>query len=228
MPEESWASHLYSEGLLQDHILPTLPIQHRWSNDSIPSKVCQAYETVHAAKTSECGQSLGHGWLFEWYLYNFNVYTGAIGERETVSREKVVLTQSESIKGRHCQLFYDIYFFSVSLLEKHLSLGTYACGMITTNCNNFPSEISEETKRESVFQQCGNVIASAWKDIKVVNGTSTLASPTELTTVKRRQKDSSRIDIHCPLCIALYKKYVGSVDQGDQLQSSFYVRLATM
>ena len=34
-------------------------------------------------------------------------------------------------------------------------------------------------------------MATAWKDNKVVNVASTLADPTQLTTVKRRQKDGT-------------------------------------
>ena len=41
------------------------------------------------------------------YLYDFNVYTGATGERETALGEKVVLTLSEPLKGKHHQLFFD-------------------------------------------------------------------------------------------------------------------------
>ena len=38
------------------------------------------------------------------YQYDFNVYTGATGERKVALGEKVVLTLSESVKGRHHQL----------------------------------------------------------------------------------------------------------------------------
>ena len=48
-------------------------------------------------------------------------------ERE---REKVVLSLSQSIHGRHHQLYYDNYFSSISLLEKLLAQNTYACGTI--------------------------------------------------------------------------------------------------
>ena len=166
------------------------------------------------------------------YLYDFDVYTGATGERETPLGEKVVLTLSESIKGRHHQLYYDNYFSSISLLEKLLSQGTYACGTIRTNRKNFPSEISEEARRlsrgESVFRQCGNIVATAWKDNKVVNVASTLADPTELTTVCRRQRDGHRVQVPCPLCVALYNMYMGGLDHGDQLRGSYRVRLKCM
>ena len=78
------------------------------------------------------------------YLYDFNVYTGATAERETALGEKVVLTLSESVKGKHHQLFFDNYFTSISLLEKLLAQGTYGCGTIRSNRKNFPSEITNE------------------------------------------------------------------------------------
>ena len=163
------------------------------------------------------------------YLYDFNVYTGATAERETALGEKVVLTLSESVKGKHHQLFFDNYFTSISLLEKLLAQGTYGCGTIRSNRKNFPSEITNEAKKflrgESVFRQCGNICVCAWKDNKVVNLASTLASPTDTTSVKRTQKDGTRLDVTCPLCIALYNMYMGGVDYNDQLRGSYHVRL---
>ena len=163
------------------------------------------------------------------YLYDFNVYTGATGVRETGLGENVVLTLSESVKGKHHQLYFDNFFTSFTLLEKLLSQGTYGCGTIRTNRKNFPSNMTDEAKKfkrgESTFRQCGNIVATAWKDNKVVNVASTLADPTEHTTVKRTQKDGSRIDVHCPICVALYNMYIGGVDHSDQLRGSYHVRL---
>ena len=88
------------------------------------------------------------------YLYDFNVYTGATGEREMALGEKVVLMLSEPLKGKHHQLFFDNYFTSITLFNKLLARGTYGCGTIQTDRKNFPSEISEETKK---FQRGGSV-----------------------------------------------------------------------
>ena len=102
------------------------------------------------------------------YMYDFNVYTGATGERETGLGEKVVLTLAESMKGRNHQLYFDNYFTSISLLTKLLSQQTYACGTIRTNRKQYPSEINTEAQKfrrgECIFRQCGNVVATAWKD----------------------------------------------------------------
>ena len=105
-----------------------------------------------------------------------------MGERETCLGEKVVLTLSDSIQGKHHQLFYDNYS-SLPLLEKLLARDTYVCGTIRTNRKNFPSEISDEDKKfsrgGSVLRQCGQISV---KDNKVV----TLASPPDNTTVRRK------------------------------------------
>ena len=53
---------------------------------------------------------------------HFNVYTGATGGREVALGEKVVLA-SDSIMGRHQQLFFDNYFTSVNLLSTLLEKG---------------------------------------------------------------------------------------------------------
>ena len=122
--------------------------------------------------------------------------------------EKVVLKLSNSIKGRHHQLFFDNYFTSVNLLSTLLENGTYACGTIRTNRKQYPAEISEEVKKlshgEFVFRQSGNLTATAWKDNKVVNIASTLAGPEDHTTVNRRQKDGTKLAVNCPMCVALY------------------------
>ena len=144
------------------------------------------------------------------YMCDFDVYTGATDGREVALGGKVVLS-SDSIMGRHHQLFFDNYFTSVNLLSTLLNKGTYACGTIRTNRKQYPAEISEEVKKssrgESAFRQCGNLVATVWKD-KVVNIALTLADPADHTTITRRQKDGTQLDVQCPLCVALYK-YMG-------------------
>ena len=89
------------------------------------------------------------------------------------------------------------------MLSKLFEDGTYACDTIRTNRKLYPNEISYETRRfnrgQSTFHQWGNLVATAWKD-KVVNVISTLATPSESTSVQRRQKDRTRLTIECPVC----------------------------
>ena len=127
------------------------------------------------------------------------MYTRASGgDRETGLGEKVVFQLAESIKGNHHHLYFDNYFSSISLLSKLFEDGTYAC---CTNWKLYASEISEEAKRfncgQSTLRQCGNLVATALKD-KVVNVISTLATPSESTSVQRWQKDGTRLTVECP------------------------------
>ena len=87
------------------------------------------------------------------------------------------------------------------------------------NQNPNPNPNQKCNRGESAFCQCGNLVATAWKDNKVVNIASTLADPQEHTTVNRRQKDGTQLAVQCPLCVALYK-YMGGIDLGDQLRGS--------
>ena len=79
------------------------------------------------------------------YMCDFDVYTGATDGREVALGGKVVLS-SDSIMGRHHQLFFDNYFTSVNLLSTLLSKGTYACGTIRTNRKQYPAEISRRSR----------------------------------------------------------------------------------
>ena len=80
------------------------------------------------------------------YMCDFSVYTGATDGREVALGEKVVLSLSDSIMGRHHKLFFDNYFTSVNLLSTLLNKGTYACGTIRTNRKQYPAEISRRSR----------------------------------------------------------------------------------
>ena len=68
------------------------------------------------------------------------------------------------------------------------------------------------------------MVASAWKDNKVVTILSTSSDPITTGTVLRRQKDGSRIDVPCPQAIISYNKRMGGVDRGDQLRGYYDCR----
>lgn len=96
---------------------------------------------------------------------------------------KVVLMLSESIKGRHHQLFFDNFFTSITLLDKLLAVTA-----VVPYRKKFPSELCgrqrSSPRSQSVFRQSGNIVGTAWKDNNVVNVASTCADLRELTTVK--------------------------------------------
>ena len=78
---------------------------------------------------------------------------------------------------------------------------------------------------ESVTVQSGNVTASAWMDRKMVMVMCTGCDPTTPTTVLRGQKDGTRRPVTCPAASAIYNRYMGGVDLGDQLRGYYHMRM---
>ena len=53
---------------------------------------------------------------------------------------------------------------------------------------------------------------------------STMCDPHTTQTVERKQKDGSEMTIPCPEAVVVYNKYMGGVDQGDQLRHYYRIR----
>jgi len=69
----------------------------------------------------------------------------------------------------------------------------------------------------------GNLVATTWKDKRLVCFLSTYFDPVGNDTVRRKQKDGSTIDLpSCPV-VKGYNKYMGGVDLGDQLRGAYSV-----
>ena len=79
-----------------------------------------------------------------------------------------------------------------------------------------------------MFRQTGNLVATVWKDKRVVSTLSSMTSPQDTTTVDRRQKDASIKHIPCPQSVSTYNTYMNGVDRGDQLRNYYRVRLKSM
>ena len=73
--------------------------------------------------------------------------------------------------------------------------------------------------------QSGNVTASAWMDRKMVMVMCTGCDTTTPTTVLRGQKDGTRRPVTCPAASAIYNRYMGGVDLGDQLRGYYHMRM---
>ena len=73
--------------------------------------------------------------------------------------------------------------------------------------------------------QSGNVCASSWLDNKVFTVMYTGYSPLSQSTVLRRQKDGSRPSFSCPDAVAVYNRYMGGVDRGDQLHGYYVFKM---
>jgi mRNA-degrading endonuclease toxin of MazEF toxin-antitoxin module len=69
-----------------------------------------------------------------------------------------------------------------------------------------------------VFRQKGNLVASVWKDRRLVYVISSNTNPT-VTTCQRKEKDGSTSSLTVPDHTAAYNRFMGGVDRSDQLRS---------
>ena len=164
------------------------------------------------------------------YFCELEVYTGKAedGTTECNLGERVVLKLTEKIAGLNHQVFIDRYFTSVRLFSTLLERKVYACGTIIASRKSFPDELKAVTDLEHgqyVFRQAERIIATAWKDKKIVYAVSNMCDPDISQPVSRKQKDGTVKLVDCPSTIVAYNKYMGGVDCGDQLQSYYRVRL---
>ena len=164
------------------------------------------------------------------YFVDFNVYTGATGESpEHGLASQVVMTLTEEYQNQKRQVFCDNYFTSPQLFHALYQNGTYACGTVRLDRKGYPSELSSVAvgleRGHHVFRQCNSLVATIWKDTKDVKMLSTMTQPQATAPVNRKRHDGSTIQIPCPLCIVEYNKYMGGVDEGDQLRGYYRVRL---
>ena len=76
-------------------------------------------------------------------------------------------------------------------------------------------------------RQRDNLVASVWRDRKLVYLMSTNSHPEGNTTVQRRERDGSVQQIPCPPSVVEYNKFMGGVDKADQLRKYYRVHCKT-
>ena len=74
-----------------------------------------------------------------------------------------------------------------------------------------------------IEQKEGSIVAVAWHDKRTVTILSTLSNPLEISSVKRRKRDGSQVDVPCPKAVQSYTAHMNGVDRADQLRSSYSV-----
>ena len=76
-------------------------------------------------------------------------------------------------------------------------------------------------------RQRDNLVASVWRDRKLVYVMSTNSNPKGDTTVQRRERDGTAQQVPCPPSVVVYNKFMGGVDKADQLRKYYRVRCKT-
>ncbi len=170
------------------------------------------------------------------FVLKFRVYTGKSDSADDLSLgEKVVLELTTDVRAGSLVVF-DNFFSSVPLMEKLDERKLFSCGTVRSNRKFLPDFIKGEAKakggkpnREKMkrgeyhFQTKGHVAATKWMDSKPVSMLSTAHNPSHITTVKRKMKDGSKVNVSCPRVVSEYNQNMGGVDRVDQLRERYEV-----
>ena len=102
------------------------------------------------------------------YFCNFDMYVERPGDGTSVETglgERVVRQLTETLQGKHYQIFCDNFFSSCSLFEDLLQQGLYVCGTTHTTRRGYPTlkGITVECGKQ-VFCKRGNLVASVRMD----------------------------------------------------------------
>ena len=177
-------------------------------------------------KIWECADS-SNGFVSE-----YQVYTGKQqdGTPEENLGYRVVHDLTRNFMGKNHHVFFDNYFSSVKLSEDLLKDAIYSCGTVRANRKGYPKELAKKavtvkhlSHGEHLFRRKNNLVATAWKDKKVVNFLSTQSNPVGNETVPRKQRDGTIIQVPSAPVVRSYNKNMGGVDLSDQLRGYYAV-----
>ena len=93
----------------------------------------------------------------------------------------------------------------------------------------YDKTVTKGMKRaDVVWRMKGPVLALTWMDKKALHaaGTYTKAQSQQVQEVNHKQKDGTIQKIACPELVVSYNKYMGGVDQNDQMTSYYIIKVA--
>nr|XP_022294779.1 piggyBac transposable element-derived protein 2-like [Crassostrea virginica] len=135
------------------------------------------------------------------YCYDYWPYMGKHDQFHGKSLgERVVKHLCRALKYKGHHVFFDRYFTSMSLVRALLQDGIYCCGTVKSDSGGFPEELRCPNLRrgETLQMQHDQVIATAWKDKKMVHVLSTNCSPLGDGPVVCRKRGGNFQEVMCP------------------------------
>jgi hypothetical protein len=166
---------------------------------------------------------------YNGFAHEIQIYTGRQGNvgPEVNLSSRVVKDLTSSLKGKFHHIYCDNFFSSPQLFLDLYRDGLLACGTVRMNRKGLPKSMSTQgvanlkTPGDSCSRQAGPLVATSWRDKRVVHLLSTnVPDPTATTTVRRKQRDGSVLDVACPPAIPLYNQHMSGVDHADQLRAA--------
>jgi len=162
------------------------------------------------------------------YCHNFEVYVGkgaGIVNNDLGLASNVVIGLTQPIMMKGHVIYTDNFYTSPQLADYLYQLDTYLCGTVRSNRKGFPKELvasnSEARKLErgaSKWMMCGPLLATSWKDNRMVYYISSFHSPVADTTMtaQRHNKDGTVTQLPATPTVLDYAQFMGGVDRLDQ------------
>lgn len=161
------------------------------------------------------------------YNLKFQIYVGKDKNKvECGLGERVVLDLTSGLEGKNHIVYMDNFFSSLQLYEKLRNKNIFACGTVNPKRKGLPPLENEKNMLRGEFSFSVSNTGTAvyrWKDSKGVNILSTAHDPSEISTVKRKQKDGTRKTFTCPLAIQEYNCHMNFVDKFDRLKNEYKI-----
>ena len=117
-------------------------------------------------------------------MSRFEIYLGQENNQpEHGLGYNVVTRLTDLLHGTFRMVFFDNFFTSIQLMKDLLEKGLYACGTVHPNRKGYPDALKKPAKvkyrGDMKVLQYGdrNLVATVWKDKKLVHHLSTLSDP---------------------------------------------------
>ncbi|KAI3652734.1 hypothetical protein MP228_002159 [Amoeboaphelidium protococcarum] len=159
------------------------------------------------------------------YVVQFKIYTGKGGEYGTGLSSGVVLDLISKIRTKNVKLYMDNYYTSTELFRALLDKKVYACGTFQKNRKGFPKEMAKQVEKMErggfLWAVSNGLMATSWKDKKVVTALTNFHKSGEATPVRRYDKKGKPLELQRPAIIQDYNQYMNGVDRIDQMRSYY-------
>ena len=161
------------------------------------------------------------------YLYKMCIYAGKPEEfsdcREEFGQGDAILSLLTDLKGKNHKIYMNNCFSSVLLMEKLRNDAIFACGTIQSDGRGVPRLIDDECLKRGDFDYNSfptGITVYKWKDVEPVCFISNYHGVTR-TTVRRKQKDGTKVYLSCPDVVRDYHQHVGGIDKHVVLKNMF-------
>jgi len=145
------------------------------------------------------------------YVCEFQIYTGKAESSEKQLGARVVKDLTRELVGKNHHVYFDNFFTGVDLLLSLKKEKIFACGTVRSNRTGLPKSVTPDKEMKPGqydFRTSNSGIRwIKWMDKKGVCFLSNYHDPCEITTVNRRQKNGSLLQVDCPVMSSDYNKY---------------------